>query len=184
MKFLRVGDATIAAMPDLHSPEPWRLFLGLWPATPVRAQVAQNADGWHWPAGARRTLPDKLHITLHFIGNVDAARVPALCEGLALDWSGCMLELDSAEVWPGGIAVLEASVVPPPLADLHARLGEALQGLSLPVETRRFRPHVTLARKAQGARAPAFAAMRWEAGPGYALVRSVAGSYVPVHQFG
>jgi len=171
-------------MPGSPPPPPWRLFLGLWPSARTRAQIVDNANAWQWTDGARRTLPERLHITLHFIGNVEPERVPALREGLALDWTGCALELDRAEVWPGGIAVLEAGEVPAPLADLHARLGEALSRLALPVETRRFRPHVTLARKAQGAHAPAPAAIRWEAGPGYALMRSVAGNYVPVHRFG
>lgn len=182
MKFLRRPPHN-GQMPAPPVP-PWRLFLGLWPTTEARAQVVQHAQAWQWPAATRCTLPERLHITLHFIGNVDPARVPALREGLALDWPGCTLELDRAEVWPGGIAVLEASVVPPPLADLHARLGEALLRLELPVESRRFRPHVTLARKAQGASAPACAAIHWQAGPGYALMRSVAGNYVPVYAFG
>ena len=70
--------------------------------------------------------------------------------------------------------MLEASQVPAPLADLHARLGEALQRLEVPVETRRYRPHVTLARKASGAQ-PAPAPVRWQAGPGFALVQSLPG---------
>ncbi|MCG2595073.1 RNA 2',3'-cyclic phosphodiesterase [Ramlibacter sp. XY19] len=163
---------------------PWRLFLGLWPSPATRAAIVEHAQAWHWPDAARRTLDERLHITLHFIGDVDADRVPALRDGLRCDWPGCTLELDRCEVWPGGIAVLEAGTVPPALAGLHACLGDALKRLDLPVETRRFRPHVTLARKAQNARPPASAALRWEAGPGYGLMRSVAGSYLPVHRFG
>jgi 2'-5' RNA ligase len=172
-------------MPDSPSPPTWRLFLGVWPPPEVRTQILQCADAWQWPASARRTAPERMHITLHFLGNVPVERVPALQQGLSCQWAGCTLELDRAEVWPGGIAVLEASRVPPALADLHARLGEALQRLDVAVETRPYRPHVTLARKGQGARPSEFAPIRWEAPPRYALMRSLAGGqgYAPVQDF-
>lgn len=138
--------------------------------------VQEHAAAWHWPASARRTRPERLHVTLHFLGERPAAEVPLLREGLDVEWDGCELLFDRAEVWGGGIAVLEASGVPPPLAALHGALRERLVALGVPVEERRYRPHVTLARKAFGARAPAAAApLRWTAGPQYALVRSLPG---------
>ena len=163
-----------------------RLFLALWPDASALEQLVALADGWSWPAQARRTAPGKLHVTLHFIGNVPAARLPDLRAGLEVEWSGCELSFDRATVWPGGIAVLEATRVPAPLARLHADLAERLRELGLPVESRPYRPHVTLARKGFGARAPAFEPLRWRAGPGYALVRSVGGGrgYETLQSFG
>jgi RNA 2',3'-cyclic 3'-phosphodiesterase len=151
-----------------------RLFTALWPSTATRDAVTAHADAWTWPAAARRTRPERLHVTLHFLGSVDAELVPALKKRLDVAWAGCELSLDRPQVWPGGIAVIEASEVPPALATLHARLGERLEGLGLALEARRYRPHVTLARKAFGARPPA-AAVRWYAGPGFALVQSLPG---------
>lgn len=153
----------------------------------MREALAARADGWTWTPGARRTPAGKLHVTLHFLGDVAPARLAALRTRLAVDWGGCELVLDREAVWPGGIAVLEASQVPPALAALHARLGERLQALDLPVETRRWRPHVTFARKATGARPPPGAQpLRWTAGPAYVLVQSVPGNggYVPLQAFG
>jgi 2'-5' RNA ligase len=153
-----------------------RLFLGLWPPPAVHAALVAQADAWSWPASARRTRPEQLHITLHFLGQVDAALLPLLQRKLAVAWEGCELVLDRAEVWPGGIAVLEAGAVPPALMRLHTQLARRLVSLGLPVETRRYRPHATLARKAGGARPPAgLAPLRWPAGPGYALVQSLPG---------
>jgi 2'-5' RNA ligase len=40
------------------------------------------------------------------------------------------------------------------MAPLQRALGDALRALGLPVEARRFRPHVTLARRATGAALP------------------------------
>ncbi|NML45398.1 RNA 2',3'-cyclic phosphodiesterase [Ramlibacter sp. G-1-2-2] len=166
--------------------ESWRLFLGLWPSAEVRGAIVRQADTWRWPAGARRTQPERLHVTLHFLGNVAVERIQPLREALPARWDGCLLELDQAEVSPGGIVVLEAGTVPAPLAALHADLAAVLERLGLPVETRPYRPHVTLARKGQGAQPPAFEPVAWQLAPDYVLARSLpgGGGYVPVQAFG
>jgi 2'-5' RNA ligase len=163
-----------------------RLFLALWPAPGVLEQLLAHAGEWSWPPRASRTRPERLHLTLHFLGNVAAEHLPALRGGLGVEWAGCELALDRGTVWPGGIAVLEACEVPRELAQLHAALADRLRALDVSVETRPYRPHVTLARKAQGAKPPDFAPLRWIAGPRYALVRSVGagGGYQTLQCFG
>lgn len=163
-----------------------RLFLALWPAADTLAELQLHADAWSWPPQARRTRPERLHVTLHFLGNVAASRLEALRQGLEVEWPGDELVLDRATVWHGGIAVLEATQVPPALAALHAALAEKLEALEVPVESRPYRPHVTLARKAFGARPPAFTPLRLRAGPGYALVRTLGGGrgYETLQAFG
>jgi RNA 2',3'-cyclic 3'-phosphodiesterase len=164
-----------------------RLFLALWPPAEVQAELQRLAVAWSWPAAARRTAPEKLHVTLHFLGPVPAARLPELSESLAVRWNGCELLLDRAQVWPGGIAVLEAQQVPAPLTALHEALATRLRGLEIPVEERRYRPHVTFARKAFGATAPAhFEPVRWQVAPAFELVRSLPGGrgYAPLLRFG
>jgi 2'-5' RNA ligase len=163
--------------------EKLRLFVGLWPDADTRDALQASAGTWSWPAGARCTPPERLHLTVHFLGAVPADRLAALREALRVPWSGCVLEFDRAMVWPGGIAVLEASRVPAALADLHGALAARLPGLGLPVDPRPWRPHVTLARKAAGAHPPAqHAALRWPAGPQVLLVQSLpgGGGYVPL----
>jgi 2'-5' RNA ligase len=79
--------------------------------------------------------------------------------------------------------VLEPSDTPAGLATLHADLAALLRAQGLRVEARAFRPHVTLARHAQGAMPPAEPpAIEW-AVRGYALVRSHSGAplrYEPI----
>jgi RNA 2',3'-cyclic 3'-phosphodiesterase len=157
------------------TPASVRLFLALWPTTALRDDLLAHAAAWTWPARARRTRPERLHLTLHFLGNVPTERLPQLRSGVAVKWTGCEFALDRASVWPGGIAVLEATQLPTELARLHAALADRLRAMEIPVEERPYRPHVTLARKAHGAKAPAFAPLHWTAGPQYALVRSVGG---------
>jgi len=89
--------------------------------------------------------------------------------------------------WPGGITGLAPDDVPPALQRLHADLGAALRGLGLPVETRAFRPHVTLARRAAGALAPGDGpALRWTV-RSWVLVQSTlgpGGGYRVLRRFG
>ncbi len=152
-----------------------RLFLALWPGPRTRAALAACRDGWHWPPGARPVATDRLHLTLHFIGAVPRPRLPALVEGLQLPCPRFALEFGHAELWPRGTAVLRPLDEPPALPELHARLGAALRRLELPVEARAFRPHVTLARRAAGARpGPPPPRLRWPV-QSYALVQSLPG---------
>jgi 2'-5' RNA ligase len=90
-------------------------------------------------------------------------------------------------VWPNSVAVLQPQRVPHAMAQLHRRLAGALGELELPVESRPFRPHVTIARRARGAVPPAqHDALPWRAREGYALVQSLPGGagYEIVERFG
>jgi 2'-5' RNA ligase len=149
-----------------------RLFLALWPDDAVRASLAQWRDAWHWPGAASPVRTGQLHLTLHFIGTVDTARVQPLADALALPFTPFELRFGHPELWHHGIAVLEPDHTPPALTQLHAGLGEALAANGLPPEERAFRPHVTLARRAAKATLPAAGPpLRWRVNS-YALMLS------------
>lgn len=153
-----------------------RLFVALWPPPQTRNALLAHQAAWTWPAGARLTRPERLHITLHFIGAVPDARMDELRQGLLAPIEPFDLEFATAELWRGGLAVLCADRVAPRLSALHAELRQRLVSLGLPVEERPLRVHVTLARDAQGARPPAAPApVHWPAADGYALVQSLPG---------
>lgn len=162
-----------------------RLFIALWPAAADRRRLAGWQAAFRWPADARLTPVANLHVTVQFIGPVPLARLPEVATGLAMPSPSIELQLGHADVWRGGIAVLEPLSVPEPLLALHARLAEALRALALPVETRPYRPHVTLARRA-GVRLPAFEALpppahcRFE---GHVLVASAGGQYSVLRRY-
>jgi 2'-5' RNA ligase len=165
--------------------EAWRLFLALWPPEPVRGELARLQQAWDWPPSAALVKPERLHVTLHFIGNVEAARIDALEAGLRVPFEPFVLDTRDARatVWRGGIAVLELGA-PPALQRLHATLADALRAERLPVEARAFRPHVTFGRKAFGAGAPAgIPQVDWPVSEGYVLARTVPGrGYTIVHR--
>lgn len=149
-----------------------RLFVALWPDARVRQALVARRDAMSLPPGAAPTATDKLHLTLHFIGSVPAARVAEITAALQVPVQPFELRLELTEGWRGGLAVLRPIVLPPHLLQLHADLATALRQLSLPVETRAFRPHVTLARRAGPARPAAPAEpLRWRVAA-YALVQS------------
>jgi 2'-5' RNA ligase len=155
-----------------------RLFIALWPATTTQRALRHWLRDWTWPAHAAVVDPARLHLTLHFLGTVPEPRLEALRAALTLparNVAPFALRFDRVEHWPRGLVVLGLREVPEPLQALHAGLADALRALQLPVETRPFRPHVTLARKAAGAIAPASApAIRWPV-RGFALVQSADG---------
>ena len=149
-----------------------RLFLALWPGPTVRARLLVHRDAWIWASTASLVSPERLHLTLHFLGEVPGERLPILQTGLRVPFRPLELRLGYPGLWPNGTAVLEPEAVPARLLELHAALGEALQRLGLSTEARAFRPHITLARRASGATPLADPEqLRWQVG-GYALVQS------------
>lgn len=163
-----------------------RLFLALWPTPAVRAGFAAWRDGFAWPEGASPVADDRLHLTLHFIGAVPRAGLDRLLQLFDLPSPPFELRFGRPELWPGGIAVLRPHAVPDALARLHAALRTVLEGAALRTETRPFRPHVTLARRAPGARLGAPGpSLRWRV-RGHALVESrpgPAGGYEIVRRY-
>ncbi|HEX6018763.1 MAG TPA: RNA 2',3'-cyclic phosphodiesterase [Burkholderiaceae bacterium] len=162
-----------------------RLFVALWPTPAVRVALGARRDAVAWPAGSSVVADERLHLTLHFIGAVPRTLWPRLLPALQVPCPPPFaLELGAVEAWPHGLVVLRALAVPEPLRALHAAMAAALAGLGLRVEARPFRPHVTLARRAAGARLPpADEPLRWRAG-GYALVNSEPTGYRVLARYG
>jgi RNA 2',3'-cyclic 3'-phosphodiesterase len=160
---------------DRQAGKPLRLFIALWPGEALRSAIASWQQAWSWPPRAALVKPDRLHLTLHFLGDVAANRLPQLMEGLKARVEPFTLTLGQGEVWPNGIALLRPDTTPPALVQLHAALRRELEQLELPFETRPYRAHVTLARRAHGAMPPQGPNLRWRIDSGYVLVRSLPG---------
>jgi 2'-5' RNA ligase len=156
--------------------KPLRLFIALWPDEPVRRAITSWQQAWSWPPRAALVKPERLHITLHFLGNVPANRVPLLVQGLRTRADPFTLAFGEGQVWPNGVALLRPDTTPPALARLHVALRRELEQLELPVETRAYRAHITLARRGHGATPPPQGpGLRWRVDEGYVLVRSLPG---------
>jgi 2'-5' RNA ligase len=99
--------------------------------------------------GARWQSVENLHLTLRFIGEVDEPTASDIDQVLAL------LREKAFELRLSGVGefggrdphALWAGVAPSPaLHHLVAKIESALQRMGLPAETRKYAPHVTLAR--------------------------------------
>jgi 2'-5' RNA ligase len=144
------------ASPDQPAakPDSARLFLALWPDPATREALRAWRDAWTWPRGASPVHTDKLHLTLHFLGDQPRARLPELLDGFTVPFTPFDLRIDTAALWHNGIAVLAPTQPPQALLDLHTQLTQALVALGLQPEQRSYRPHVTMARRAAGAGLP------------------------------
>jgi 2'-5' RNA ligase len=158
-----------------HAADTARVFIALWPNPGVREQLRAWRDRFDWRKSASPVPTGKLHVTLHFLGNVARERLPELAQGLGVPFAPFVLEFGHPELWHGGVAVLAPDVAPAPLQALHAALSDALLRLSLTPEARPYRPHVTLARRAGAALAQIEGpAVAWQV-DGYALMESEGG---------
>jgi RNA 2',3'-cyclic 3'-phosphodiesterase len=151
-----------------------RVFFALWPDARVRADLAQAAQRMHRVTHGRRTRDDSIHLTLAFVGDVDAEYVPRLMAPPAeVFTSAFLLTLDDWGGWArNGVGWAAPSHIPGPLRDLAANLEGWLRAAGFELEHRAFTPHVTLVRKAQCVPLPdSIAPIEWPV-EDFVLVRS------------
>lgn len=145
-----------------------RLFFALWPEPPVRDALDAVAAELHVLRGGLRTRADTLHLTLVFIGDLAAPRLPeVLAAAGEVDARKFEICLDRPGCWRHNrIAHLGCDIVPPELPDLVGALETRLAAAAIPFDRRVYVPHVTLLRKADCAPQmtnPASAPIRWPA---------------------
>lgn len=152
-----------------------RLFIALWPPDAVAAALRALCEA----SGAPCKDAARLHLTLHFLGNLQRAALPRLQSALGLPFEPFELCFQACHRWPQGLLVTEPERLPPALLDLRERLARVLQAAGLRTDGRPFRPHVTLARRriapAEGKRQDA-PALRWPVQE-HCLVESLPGGY-------
>ncbi len=152
-----------------------RLFLALWPGEAER-QALVAAYRSAIPGAAGRAVPaGNLHMTLEFLGPVAEEALPALVAlGTQAALPDARLTLDRLDWWRGAATLVAApSAAPAGLLTAQAQLRESLAAQGFRVDTRPFRPHVTLARKVAAAPSAAvLTGVEWSLGE-LALVESV-----------
>ncbi|MDX1530001.1 MAG: RNA 2',3'-cyclic phosphodiesterase [Rhodothermales bacterium] len=128
-------------------PDPRRLFVALPVPAPIRAELRALREALD---GARWTRPEQFHLTLRFVGGVEAERVPAFEAALAeVQAPPLDLAIDGLSTFPNRRRprVLVARVEPDPaLLDVQAQVEAAVRALGVEPDEKPFRPHVTLAR--------------------------------------
>lgn len=132
-----------------------RLFIGLFPDPGVRAEIEAHRKTWSWPAGVRLTNPERIHMTLHFLGEVERSRESRLAQELAdVRMRGMTLLIRKPEAWRNPVAVLMLDEHEG-LSALHQDIVRQVERAGLAVPPERWVPHLTIARRTRGAVPPA-----------------------------
>lgn len=124
-----------------------RLFVALDLPDRVTDQLASLQDE---ELDVKWVVPNKIHLTLRFLGDVDASRVGAINEALG------QIDAPGFEVTPKGLGVFPSHRSPsvlwvglrnnPALHELQQQVEEAVVELGFDPENRSFTPHLTIAR--------------------------------------
>ena len=131
----------------LTETKPQRLFFALWPDDAVRARLRAAQEAMP-RRGGRPVQVEDIHITLAFLGRVDAER-RACMETAAGRVQGKVFDLrvDRQGYWPRPrVAWCAPAETPEALRDLVWRLNRALALCGYEPERRSYSPHVTLFR--------------------------------------
>ena len=139
-----------------------RLFFALWPDSLWSERLLSAAKPLLGGAMGKVQASVDLHVTLSFLGAVEAEQVARLreCAG-AIEASAFELLFDAFEYWPQArVLAATCAAVPPAAGELARLLHAAALGLGLRPDLKPWRPHLTLlrARAADDAR---IEAVRW-----------------------
>lgn len=150
-----------------------RLFFALWPDESTRQQIDvinQKVD----LAGVRKLKPSNLHVTLVFLGNVDAETQQALsAQASKIQVPGFLFQLDEMAYWREPKTVcLTVSQQPQALHELVDALVNIVKPYPIFLHDRPYCAHVTLMRKAKQDYTMEFASITWQARD-FVLVESI-----------
>lgn len=154
-----------------------RLFFALWPAAD-QARVWWREGRLLLPAcgGGRRLSPESLHMTLCFLGDVDAAQAACLTAAVtAIEVPPFELTLDRLDYRRRSrVCWLGCGHGHAPLALYHlvSDLRRIARHCGIAVEGRSFLPHVSLIRKAERGPAPSELPSHTWRPNGFTLARS------------
>jgi RNA 2',3'-cyclic 3'-phosphodiesterase len=123
-----------------------RLFTGLEIPADIAADLAELRGGF---SGARWIEPDNYHITLRFIGDIKLSVARDIADALSeIRRPRLVVEFEGLS-WFGADrprAIVAKIRSTPPLLELQAEHERQMRRIGLAPETRKFTPHVTLAR--------------------------------------
>lgn len=135
--------------PDVPHTTSARAFFALVPDEAVRQRFALLARDVARRCRGRAVSGEHVHLTVAFMGDVPATSIPDLRRiGERVAHTAALLSFDTLGAWrASGVAWVAPSHLPAEVAALHATLNQALRDTGFEIESRPFRPHLTLARR-------------------------------------
>jgi 2'-5' RNA ligase len=149
-----------------------RLFFALWPDDEVRGQCVNLIRTMICKEG-KAVAPANLHVTLTFLGNVDAATELLVTEAAAeIPVTQMAITFDKIDFWrKPRILCLSSENPDPAVVSLAMSLTAMAAEFGVSVDERPFAPHVTLVRKAKRPVQVEFEPIIWSA-DSFCLVES------------
>lgn len=143
--------------PDWDSPSFERkrhLLIALFPEHDVQAAIEKHREDWIWPKGHYFPNSKRMHLTLHCCAAQPPAIEKRLREALAqVPVQAMNLVLDSSRTWGNKIAVVRPAEHEG-LRALYTNISRAVQKVGIATKTPTFTPHITIARRTEGAAYP------------------------------
>lgn len=161
-----------------------RLFFALWPDDRQRDQLRNIISPVARQVEGDAVYRGNWHVTLAFIGAFPTASIPTLqAAARVIRMEPFRLRFDKAEFWPRPkVAVLCAQTVPAELTRLVDSLNAVLIEAGCLPEERRFRPHITIVKRARSFEAQRLAQpamLEWNS---FELVESIGGAGGPAYR--
>jgi 2'-5' RNA ligase len=152
-----------------------RLFFALWPDDRQRDRLHDCISPLEELIDGRHVYRGNWHVTTAFIGDFAEGLIPDLqARAAAIPAEPFRLRFDRVEFWPRPrVACLIAPTTPPELDRLVASLNNLLLDFGVQVEDRRYRPHITIARRAKRFEALRLAQPALTEWSGFALIESI-----------
>jgi 2'-5' RNA ligase len=143
-------DSVASASLEVPPGETLRVFYALWPDVETHAALARITATVAAATGGRAPAPENVHLTLAFVGEIAAERLPALIAigaRTAATVDAFTLCFDRVGTFrSSGIAWLGTGEAPPALRSLAEGLALELAAGAFRTDRRAFHAHVTLAR--------------------------------------
>lgn len=134
-----------------------RAFFALWPDEALRAQLQAGVLARLEGLVGRPLEPLDWHVTLRFLGRIDAAQLAALrAQADEVRASRIELRFEALEYWPQArlLALVALAEVPREARALAQALERLARAAGLGAQERPLRPHITLVRGVRTAPAP------------------------------
>lgn len=130
--------------------KPIRVFFAIFPDKSVQAQLAHQAKQLESSCGGSIVKIQQIHLTLLFLGNIAIHRLGTLQQAMKnISAEKFEFKLEEICYWKHNqIVYSQAKQFPVTLFTLVDTLRNALSEAGFLIETRTYKPHVTLIRKA------------------------------------
>ena len=131
-----------------------RLFVGIFPSQSTQERLNQEAENWckQLQTDVRILVPESLHLTVKFIGNVDKTNLRDYTTAFLAatgNLPSASLQMTQLKLFPNRRKprVVAAEIAPSPeLQYIFQYFDRGFADLGIIAERRSFRPHITLAR--------------------------------------